>query len=150
MNVAAVLRIKGNQLVTARREIRIEAVMHQMTLERVGAVVVTSPGNDRIVGMISERDIVRGLVEYGAAALMMRISDLMTHSIKTCNPQDSLKQVMAVMTCGRIRHLPVVDERGLCGIVSIGDIVKHRLGEMELEVNVLRDACLAGRLAVAS
>jgi CBS domain-containing protein len=121
-----------------------------MALERIGALIVTGPGDERIVGIISERDIVRGMAEHGVAVLNMRVSGLMTYAVKTCAPHDSLKHVMVVMTLGRIRHLPVVDGSRLCGMVSIGDVVKNRLQEMELEVNVLRDACLAGRVALAS
>lgn len=150
MNVATILNAKGNRVVTARRESPIQTIMRRMALERIGAVVVTGPGDDRIVGIVSERDIVRGLVEYGTALQTMRVADLMTDAVRTCTPGDSIKQVMAVMTRSRIRHLPVVGDRGLCGIISIGDVVKYRLEEMELEVNVLRDACIAGRFAVAS
>jgi len=150
MDVAALLKAKGSRVVTTRGGSPIQTVMHRMTLERIGAAVVTGPGDERIVGIISERDIVRGMAEHGATVLSMRVSDLMTHAVKTCAPQDSMKHVMAVMTLGRIRHLPVVDGSKLCGIVSIGDVVKNRLEEMELEANVLRDACMAGRVALAS
>jgi len=150
MNVAALLKMKGSRVVTTRRESSIQTLMRRMTLERIGAVIVTGLGDERIVGIISERDIVRGLTEYGAAVRNMRVSDLMTHTVKTCTPEDSMKHVMTVMTRGQFRHLPVVDEHGLCAIVSIGDVVKFRLEEMELEVNVLRDACMAGRMALAS
>ncbi len=150
MNVAALLKAKGSQVVTTRRESSIQMLMCKMTLQRIGALVVTGPGDERIVGIISERDIVRGLAEHGTAVLNMRVSDLMTHTVKTCAPQNSMNHVMAVMTRGRIRHLPVVEGRGLRGIVSIGDVVKCRLEEMELEVNVLRDACMVGRAALAS
>ncbi len=150
MNVAALLKAKGSRVVTTRRESSIQTLLRRMALERIGALIVTGPGDERIVGIISERDIVRGLAEHGAAVLNMRVSDLMTHTVKTCAPHDSMKHVMTVMTRGRIRHLPVVDGSGLCGIVSIGDVVKYRLEEMELEVNVLRDACMVGRVALAS
>lgn len=150
MNVAAILKAKGSRVVTTRSALSIQTVMRRMTVERIGALIVTGPGDERIVGVISERDIVRGLAEYGAAVMTMRVSDLMTHAVEICAPQDSVKHVMAVMTRGRIRHLPVVDGRGLCGIVSIGDVVKYRLEEMALEVGVLRDAYMAGRVALAS
>lgn len=150
MNVAALLKAKGTRVVTTRSETPIQTVMHRLTLERIGAAVVTGPGDERIIGIISERDIVRGMAEHGVAVLSMRVSGLMTHSIKTCAPHDSIKHVMAVMTLSRIRHLPVVDGTALRGIVSIGDVVKYRLEEMELEVNVLREACMAGRVALAS
>jgi len=150
MNVATLLKAKGNRVVTTHGESTIQTLTHRMTLERIGALVVTSPGDERIIGIISERDVVRGLSEHGVAVLKMRVSDLMTRSVKTCRPQDGIKHVMAVMTRGRIRHLPVVDGSGLGGMISIGDVVKYRLEEMELEVNVLRDACITGRAALAS
>ncbi len=150
MNVAALLTVKGRRVVTTRREISIQTLMRKMTLERIGALIVTGPGGERIAGIISERDIVRGLAEHGPAVLNMRASELMTQTVKTCAPQDSVKHVMAVMTRARIRHLPVVEEGGLRGIVSIGDVVKYRLEEMKLEVDVLRDTCMAGRVALAS
>lgn len=87
---------------------------------------------------------------YAPANLAMTVADLMTFPVRTCAPEDSLKHVMAVMTRSRIRHLPVVNERGLGGILSVGDVVKRRLQEMELEVNVLRDSCMAGRLGAIS
>ena len=150
MNVAALLKAKGSRVVTVRRGAPIQTLLNRMALERIGALVVTKLSDEEIIGIISERDIVHGLADYGAAILSMQVSDLMTHTVKTCTPQDSMKHVMAVMTGSRVRHLPVVDGSGLCGIVSIGDIVKYRLEEMELEVNVLRDACAIGRAALAS
>ncbi len=150
MNVATLLKTKGNRVVTIRVESPIQTVMHRMAIEQIGALVVTGPGDERIVGIVSERDIVRGLAERGAAVMNLRVADLMTHKVRTCALQDSVKHIMAVMTRGRIRHLPVVDGHKLCGIVSIGDVVKNRLEEMTLEVDVLRDAYMAGRVALAS
>ncbi len=80
----------------------------------------------------------------------MRVADIMTRSVRTCTPQDSVKHVMTVMTHSRIRHLPVIDDGRLCGIISIGDVVKNRLREKELEVNVLRDTRITARSALAS
>ncbi len=145
MNVAELLNAKGNRIVTTRRQSSIQTIMHRMALERIGAIVVTGTGGDRIVGIISERDIARGLAEHGTELLTMHAVDLMTHSVRTCAPQDGVKQVMALMTLSRIRHLPVTDDRGLCGIISIGDVVKYRLEETNHEVNALRDSCIAGR-----
>jgi CBS domain-containing protein len=142
MNVAALVNAKGSRVVTTRRETPVEALVHRMTAERIGAVVVTRRNDDRIEGMISERDIIRGLAENGPAVLTMRAADLMTRAVRTCAPTDSIKHIMAIMTRSRIRHLPVVQEHRLCGIVSIGDVVKYRLEVMELEINVLRDLCI--------
>ncbi|MFQ5773358.1 MAG: CBS domain-containing protein [Kiloniellaceae bacterium] len=150
MNVATLLKAKGSRVVTTRPEITIQTIIRRMKLEGIGAVVVVDSADDRIVGIISERDIARALTEHGADLLRMRVADIMTRSVRTCAPHDGIKHVMTVMTRSRIRHLPVIDERRLCGIISIGDVVKYRLEEMELEANVLRDAYITCRSAVAS
>jgi CBS domain-containing protein len=100
---------------------------------------------ERIVGIISERDIVRGLAKHGAAVAALSVSDLMTPEVLTCSPNDTIAEIMAVMTAQRFRHLPVVEDGRLAGIVSIGDVVKYRLDETKLEVDSLRDYVLAGR-----
>lgn len=150
MNVQGLLNAKGNRVVTTYPEMTIQTIIRWMTLEGTGAVVVVDLANGRIVGMISERDIAHALSENSPDLLAMRVAKVMTRSVKTCTPQDSVKHVMAVMTRSRIRHLPVIDDGHLCGVISIGDVVKIRLEETELEVNVLRDACISARYAVAS
>ncbi len=92
-----------------------------------------------VLGLISERDIVRGLTEHGTKLLTLPVSELMTSPAVTCTPAESIGAVMARMTRYRVRHLPVVEGSKLCGIVSLGDVVKHRLDELELETNVLRE-----------
>ena len=92
-----------------------------------------------LVGIISERDIVRGLPEHGAHLLSMKASELMTSSVKTCTPDDKVEDIMSEMTIHRFRHVPVVSDGKLCGIISIGDVVKNRLEELETETHVLRD-----------
>ena len=111
----------------------------------IGALVVSA--DDRTVkGTISERDVVRGLNKHGAAVLDLRAADVMSRNPPTCSSGDSLQHVMAEMTRTRHRHVPDLDDEGnLCGIVSIGDVVKYRLDEMELETSVLRDAYRAHR-----
>ena len=93
----------------------------------------------RLAGIISERDIVRGLLTHGDELLKLPASELMTRSVKTCSPGDNIRDVMAKMTHSRVRHLPVLDGGRLCGIISIGDVVKNRLDELEMETGVLRD-----------
>lgn len=150
MNVATILNTKGKRVVTSGPETSIQKLARRMALERIGASVVIDDRDRRIIGLLSEQDIVKGLADHGSAILTMRVSDLMTSPVRTCTPQDTLKHIMEIMTRSRIRHLPAVDEQGLCGIVSIGDVVKYRLEEMALEMNVLRDSCMAGRLAAVS
>ncbi len=149
MNVQGLLKAKGDRVVTTYPVMTIQTIIRRMTLEKIGAVVVVDLANGRIVGIISERDITRALSENGPELLKMRVAKVMTRSVKTCTPQDNVKHVMAVMTRSRIRHLPVIDDGRLCGIISIGDVVKNRLEEMELEVNIMRDACITARYAAA-
>ena len=144
MQVREILSHKGTRVVTIRPDATVATAVHRLGLERVGALVVSEDGT-MIAGIISERDVVRGLAEDGAAILGIdrRVGDLMTRHVVTCHPDDQVKTVMAEMTRRRIRHVPVVDGGRLVGIVSIGDIVKSRLEEMELETLVLRDAYIA-------
>ena len=144
MQVREILAAKGQRVVTIRPDATIATAVHRLALERVGALVVSEDGVT-IAGIISERDIVRGLAEEGAAIMGLdrKVADLMTTTVTTCGPEDKVKNLMAEMTRRRIRHLPVVDDGRLAGIVSIGDVVKSRLEEMELETLVLRDAYIA-------
>jgi CBS domain-containing protein len=142
MKVAQILKGKKAGVVTVRPTSSIDAVVHRMKLERIGAVIV-SPDGKSIVGILSERDILRALAEHGAALLELKAEDLMTREVTTCGREDTLQNVMARMTHHRIRHLPVVEQGELVGIVSIGDAVKSRLEEVEMEANVLRDSYLA-------
>jgi CBS domain-containing protein len=142
MKVENILKGKGYRVATMRPEAAIDTVIHRMRLDRIGAIVVSSDGST-IEGILSERDIVYGLVEHGAGLLKMTAADVMTHEVVTCRPQDSIKDVMSKMTHRRIRHVPVVEHGELAGIVSIGDVVKHRLEEAELEATVLREAYIA-------
>jgi CBS domain-containing protein len=138
MKVHAMLSAKGHEVATTLPETVISTVIRKLKLEGVGALVVSEDG-DHVVGIISERDVVRGLAEHGAELLDMQVADLMTKNVKTCSPEDDLKHVMTEMTRSRIRHLPVTEDGRMCGIVSIGDVVKTRLDELETETNVLRD-----------
>ncbi len=138
MKVQAMLSAKGHEVATTLPETVISTVIRKLKLEGVGALVVSEDG-DHVVGIISERDVVRGLAEHGAELLDMRVADLMTKNVKTCSPEDDLKHVMTEMTRSRIRHLPVTEDGRLCGIVSIGDVVKTRLDELETETSALRD-----------
>lgn len=115
--------------------------LHQ---RRIGALVVVEDV-DRIGGILSERDIVRGLAQKGADALSLRVSDLMTKAVLTCQPQDSLETLMATMTANRVRHLPVENNGRLTGIITIGDVVKARLREATQEMDQLREYVAAPR-----
>jgi CBS domain-containing protein len=144
MDVERILDTKGRKVVTTRPDTSVAEAVSRLRAEGIGAMVVLS-GSGRLDGIISERDVVRGLARHGRTVLDLKVADLMTRAVTTCSPKDTVKAVMAVMTERRVRHLPVVEAGRLLGIVSIGDVVKNRLDEMELEVNVLRDAYFTRR-----
>jgi CBS domain-containing protein len=148
MDVQGILRLKGSAVVTIRPAETIRDLVGGLARERIGAMVVSEDGQT-VHGVISERDVVRGLAVRGGDVLQLAVRDLMTRQVVTCAPTDTVKQVMAAMTRGRMRHLPVVEDGRLVGIISIGDVVKNRLDEMTTEANVLRDAYFAGDRAAA-
>jgi len=143
MKVEAILKAKGRQVETTPPDADLRLVVHKLSSLGIGALVV-SPDGRTVTGTISERDIVRGLNKHGGGLLDLRAADVMSRTPPTCSPNDLLQHVMAQMTRTRHRHVPVVDENGdLSGLVSIGDLVKHRLDEIEMEASVLRDAYIA-------
>ena len=142
MSIQSILNHKGNKVVTIPPETRVGTAAHRLRLERIGAIVITGEGL-RIEGILSERDIVQGLTEHGAAVIDMPVSALMSRNVLTCKPDAEIRDVMRLMTLHRIRHVPVAENGVLRGIVSIGDVVKSRLEDMELEANVLRDYAVA-------
>lgn len=144
MKVASILNAKGKNVATTRPDTTMSTIVWELRSKGIGALVVSQDGTT-ILGLISERDIVHGLTEHGARLLSMRASQVMTTSVVTCTPEDSSTNVMAQMTRHRVRHIPVIEGGKLRGIVSIGDLVKHRLDELELEANVLRQAYITRR-----
>jgi CBS domain-containing protein len=141
MKVASILKGKGRAVVTVRPEVSIAAAIRELTDKGIGALVVSEDGSS-VLGLISERDIVQALARFGVLHLDLRVSDVMMRHVVTCREDDTITKVMDLMTRHRVRHLPVVQDRQLRGIVSIGDVVKHRLDELETETNVLREAFL--------
>ena len=141
MSIQSILDHKGSKVVTIAPDTRVGAAAHRLRLEQIGAIIITSDG--RIEGILSERDIVYGLTEHGAAVVDLPVSALMSRNVHTCRPTAEIRDVMRLMTMHRIRHVPVVENGALRGIVSIGDVVKSRLEDMELETNVLRDYAVA-------
>ena len=142
MKVSNVLEVKGTDVFTVRPEETINTLSHRLRALRVGAIIVSSNGST-VDGIISERDVAFGLAEHGADLLGMKVSDLMTRSVVTCTRDSSISDLMKQMTQRRIRHLPVVENGKLVGVISIGDIVKHRLAEMQTEADVMRDYAIA-------
>lgn len=137
MNVESILRAKGRQVVTIAPEASVADAAQLLRRKSIGALVVSADGN-RIEGILSERDIVHAFAESGGAALGLRVADVMTRQVVTCAPSDTIAELMAEMTRARIRHLPVVEQTRLVGLVSIGDVVKNRLEEMEYEAMSMR------------
>jgi CBS domain-containing protein len=137
MNVGTILRNKGGAVATIAPHATIRDAAALLRRERIGALVVSNGGN-KVEGILSERDIVHGLADRGAALLDVTVDALMTRRVFTCTPRDSVGDLMAMMTERRIRHIPVLTDGMLVGIISIGDVVKHRLDEMEYETSSLR------------
>ncbi len=143
MQVQAILRGKGGEVVTTRPEASIADTCKLLAERRIGAVIVLDQ-DGTIAGVISERDIVAGLAAHGTGAVELTVADLMTRDVVLCLPDATVEEVLAMMTNRRIRHLPVVEHGKLIGIVSIGDAVKSRLDEAAQEAESLRQYVLAG------
>jgi CBS domain-containing protein len=139
MDVDRILRSKGANVITIRSDATVAELVRGLRDARIGAMVVSDDGW-HVDGIVSERDVVGGLAERGVGIMDERIADVMTRVVVTCSPHDTVKQVMSVMTLRHVRHLPVVEDGVLRGIVSIGDVVKFRLDEIQTEAGVLRDA----------
>jgi CBS domain-containing protein len=140
--VSAVLEHKGHRVVTVAPHQTVASVAKVLTQNRIGAAPVTDEEN-RLIGIISERDIIHGISEHGDAVMAMPADRLMTCEIMTCSPEDAIVEIMHVMTMERVRHLPVVQNGSLRGIISIGDVVKQRLEEAQMELDTLRGYILS-------
>ncbi len=136
MNVSSILRRKGTHVETAESHTTVGEAAQRLTAKRIGSLVILDDGGD-LLGVLSERDLVRALSEHCRSSSSVRVGDLLGERPATCKPEDSLRDIMRVMTRRRARHLPVIAGDALVGIVSIGDVVKGQLEE--LEVGVLRD-----------
>lgn len=145
MKVSDILRAKGGTVHTVLSWNTVgEAATRLAGPPGIGALVVSDDGfRERVDGIISERDIVRRLATDGPGLLTLTVADIMTRHAITCSPDNSIAEVMALMNRWRHRHLPVVENGRLCGMISIGDVVKQRLAEMSTEAGVLRDIYLA-------
>ena len=142
MLVQDILDRKGGQVYGVGPDSPVGKAVGMLATWNVGVVLVTNPKGN-LLGIISERDLVRGIALHGALALQCDVEKLMTPDVTTCKPGDRIDEAMTVMTAHRIRHLPVMDDGRLVGLVSIGDLVKAKLLEKEQEANVLRDITLA-------
>ncbi len=142
MKVSDILKDKGSAVRTIKASETMLTLAQRMKSDAVGAMVVVGPSGN-LEGIISERDIAKGLATHGDSLTRMLVSDLMTREVVTCSPDDPVAVVAKIMTQGRFRHLPVQRNGVLMGVISIGDVLKHRLDELKLETNVLRDAVIA-------
>jgi len=137
MNVKAILAAKGGDIVSIEPTADLAAAVKLLSAHRIGAVVIRGAGG-RLSGILSERDIMRAISEHSAAALTLPVSQVMTRNVATCGEDDSIASIMERMTAGKFRHMPVVAKGELIGLVSIGDVVKQRVGEIEQESEAMR------------
>lgn len=149
MTIAAILKDKARQadgggtLVAAKPDDTILSVSHLLTTHGIGAVLVLNPDGS-IMGILSERDIVRGLAKFGADLLGRKAETIMTRNVVVCSPHDSVQDAMHLMTRRRIRHLPVTEAGRVVGMISIGDVVKKRIADTEMEAEALRHYIATG------
>ena len=144
MKVSDIIQAKGSVVKTIRPEASARELSVRLHADQIGAMVVSS--DDRSIdGIVTERDLAYGLAAYGTELPMIAVSRIMTKAVLVCSPEDSITHVMKLMTQRRVRHLPVKEGNQLVGIISIGDVLKYRLDELELEANVMRDYAVAAR-----
>jgi CBS domain-containing protein len=144
MKVSDIIQTKGSVVKTVRPEASAREVSVRLQADQIGAMVVSDDGKS-IDGIVTERDLAYGLAAHGSELPTMPVSRLMTKAVLVCSPDDSITHVMKLMTQRRVRHLPVRQGAKLMGIISIGDVLKHRLDELELEANVMRDYAVAAK-----
>lgn len=138
MHVATILKQKGRAVTTAAPTATLMEAARSLAQRRIGAIVIAD-SEMRVVGILSERDIVRAVAQSGPRVLDAPVADVMTRTVIMCREEDTIEHLMKEMTRGRFRHLPVVDSaEKLCGIISIGDVVKHHVEDVERDANALR------------
>jgi CBS domain-containing protein len=138
MNVKAILAAKGGDIFSIVPAADLAAAAKLLSPHRIGAVIIRGAGG-RLAGILSERDIVRAVSEHGIDALSVSVSQMMTRNVTTCGENDSIADLMERMTAGKFRHMPVLRDGQLIGVVSIGDVVKQRVEEIEQDADALRD-----------
>lgn len=143
MNVNTILNVKGGDVVTVSTSTPILEVTKTLAKFGIGSIVVTNE-DGTLAGIVSERDVVRAIAHMGVDVTNEPVSEIMTENIVTCDRNDSVDKIMGIMTSKRFRHMPVVEEGKLKGIVSIGDVVQQRIAEAELEANAMRSYIATG------
>jgi CBS domain-containing protein len=147
MRVADLLKSKGTTVITIHDEISLAAAVDILSSKNIGALLVLN-AESHVVGMLSERQIIQGLARHGTELLHLPVREVMSEHVFICRPEDQIKEIMGIMTRQRVRHIAVVDEGQLKGIVSIGDVIKYRLDEIETEANILREIIIARQYEV--
>jgi CBS domain-containing protein len=137
MPVSTILKDKGSNVISAKPSESVQTVAKRLSDNRIGAVVVLDDFG-RLAGIVSERDIVREIASQGAGVMSAPVSNVMSRHVRTCSSADNEETIVGLMTTNRIRHLPVVDNGKLCGMISIGDVVKHRMQQIERESEELQ------------
>ncbi len=143
MNVAAILKSKGRAVATAKLETTLLEISQKLAQKKIGAIIIVGEAG-KLSGIISERDVIRAIAEHGPAALDQPVSKVMTKAVISCTETSVLDELMELMTKGRFRHLPVIEDDKLVGIVSIGDVVKNHIAEVEMEVTAMRGYLATG------
>jgi len=143
LNIGQILKTKPHGVSTARPDDSVQEIATRLAQRRIGAIVIVGEGG-RVAGIISERDIIRLIAEHGPKALAMRASEGMTRDVVTCSRASTVDEIMTTMTVGRFRHVPVIEDGSLVGIISIGDVVKYHNAEVELEVTAMRGYLATG------
>lgn len=131
MRIADILRTKGSVVATVTETTTVTSFLNELAVHNIGAMVVMNP--DGVCGIVSERDVVRKLHHHGSGVLARPVSEIMTTEMVTCSPEDRIDDLAALMTNNRVRHIPVLEDGRLVGIVSLGDVVKHRMEELQAE-----------------
>ena len=143
MFIGQILKSKGRSVMTARPHDSIHEIASRLSHRKICANVIVGD-NRKLDGIISERDIIRLIAEHGVQALSMPASEGMTRNVVSCTGNSTIEEIMEMMTNGRFRHLPVIEDGALVGIISIGDVVKHHIAEVELEVSAMRGYLATG------
>jgi CBS domain-containing protein len=143
MNIGQILKAKGRAVATARPDATLLEIVSKLAQKKIGAIVIVGD-NGELAGIISERDVIRKLGERGPEVLNDPVSQSMTANVISCQEATTLDELMEVMTQGRFRHVPVIEDGALIGIVSIGDVVKNHIAEVEMEVTAMRGYFVTG------
>lgn len=143
MNIASLLKAKGRAVATARADVSLLEIASLLSGKGIGAIVIVNE-SDEVVGIISERDVVKAIGSRGVSALSLSVGEIMTRDVVTCTEDKTIEDLMSIMTAGRFRHVPVVETGRLVGIVSIGDVVKNHIAEVEMEVSAMKDYLSTG------